>query len=312
MIELWVGEDDFEIWRELTEVRRQNQGKVRTYQADPELLDQFDQIFFGVSLFDDNQILILDNWSINKDLFEKFSEIVDDIDDTKRVICVENKPDKRLKAYKNIKKVAQERIFDIWNTKNNRVTKDMISWAEEWAEKFGISINLTLMTHLIVRLEFNKGQIWRALERFSFLDQPISEDDIEVHLPKKLEVNSFEILEKAATGGDFMLDIQNLKAKEDPYYFMGLLSSQALMVAFADSVPDNENISEYASQLGVHPYALSSAGRLSKKIGSKRSLGMVKIFADAGSDIKGGSVKSSSDPWLAIELALYKVSNIGK
>lgn len=312
MIELWVGEDDFEIWRELTEIRRQNQSKARTYQADSELLNQFDQIFFGISLFDDDQILILDNWSTNKELFEKFSEIVDSIEDTKRVICIENKPDKRLKSYKNIKKVAKERIFEPWNAKSNRVTKDMVSWASAEAEKFSVKINSTLMTNLIIRLDFNKGQIWRALERFSFLNQPISEDDIEVHLPKKLEVNSFEILEKAATGGDFTQDIQNLKAKEEPYYFMGLLSSQALMLAFAESIPEGENISDYASQLGVHPYALSSAGRLSKKISSKKSLGMVKIFADAGSDIKGGSVKSSGDPWLAIELALYKVSNIGK
>jgi DNA polymerase III delta subunit len=301
MITLLLGENSFEIERALSEIAEKFSGSVEKLNGADLQLSQLPDILMGVSLFATARTIVIRNLSENKVIWAVFGDWLPRISDDIHLVLVEPKPDKRTTTFKALKDKVEIKEFVVWSDRDT-------SWAEKWvideAKKMGFELNNKYAQFLVRRVGVDQWQLFHALEKL-VLVEAISEDVIKDIIEANPVENVFELFETALKG-----DAKNLKRKieileqtEDVYRLSALLFTQVFQLLAVASAEKFDNV---AKDFSIHPYVVSKLESVAKRIGKNSAAKIVKIFAEADDDMK----LSRAEPWLLIERALFKVSNI--
>lgn len=301
MITVFSGDNNFEIERAL-------QARVAAFDGVAEKLDgstlelrQLPDLLMGGTLFASSRLVVIRNLSENKSLWTDFSDWLGRVSDDVQLVLVEAKLDKRTKTYKELKKVADVQDYAAWTERDS-------AKAEQWvaceAEAQGLALDRKSAQVLVARVGADQWGLYHALEKLSVLDAvtpQVIEEVIELS-PTESVFNLFEAALRG-NGAQVQVMIRTLALNEDPYRLFGLLSGQAFQLAALSVADDDANV---AKDVGAHPFALSKLAPYAKKCGHTGGRKVIAAFAEADSGMKN----SVAEPWLLIERALMKITQL--
>jgi len=301
MITLLTGDNSFEISREIARIEAGFEGVPERVDGSDLDVRRLPDLLMGATLFADKRLVIIKNLSENKSVWTDFGKWLPRVSDDIDLVLVDAKPDKRTLTYKDLKKVAKIIEFNQWSDRD-------IGTAEKWlideAARMDIQIDRKVAQLIIRRVGLDQWQLFHALDKLSLVDA-ITPGVIESVIDASPSENVFNLFDAALHGNRRLVAdmIGTLQLTEDPYRLFALLSGQAFQLA-AVAVADRTD--SVASDLGVHPYAISKLSPLAQKFGRSGSRKIISAFAVADDDMK----LSRADPWLLIEQALLKVASI--
>lgn len=300
MITLLTGDNSFENDRVLGKLVAEFDGAPERVDGDSLELKQVPDLLMGATLFANKRLVIIKNLSGNKTLWAGFSDWARRLSSDVHLVLVEPKPDKRTKTYKDLQKIADIKESKLWGE------RDFLK-AEQWviseAEQRGFTLDKASARLLVERVGADQWQLSQALEKLA-VSGPVSPQVIETFIEANPVENVFLLFEAALAGDGKRIKkmLQILETTEDPYRLLGLLGGQAVQLAVV-AVADKPS-AEIASEIGVHPYALSKLAPAARRLGRSGAKKIVAAFAEADEGVK----TSAADPWLLIERALVKVA----
>lgn len=302
MITLLLGENSFEITRGLNYLEVEFDGVAEKIDGEPLELKQLPDLLMGATLFAQKRLIIIKNLSENKTVWEKLPDWLDRINDDVHVVLVESKPDRRSRTYKALQKVATVRQFPAWTDRDTAVAE---KWVAGEAERQKLVLDKKSIHSLVERVGVDQWQLYYALQKLAALPE-INPMVIENIIEANPRENVFNLLDAALKGNTAKVQemLKVLEMSEDPYRLFGLLSTQIFQLALL-SVSDKP-ANDVAKDIGAHPFALSKLSPHVKKLGKSGVREAVAAMAQADTSLK----TSAADPWLLIERALIKISNI--
>ena len=301
MITVLVGENSFEIERSLSEIEAGFDGEPEKIDGTELQLSQLPDLLMGVSLFGIKRLLVIRNLSKNKSIWPVFGNWIDKVSSDIELILIDLKLDKRTSTFKALKDEVKINYFYLFSDRDFNIVLD---WLLLEAKKLGLALDKKSAQFLIDMVGFDQWQLSSALTKLLLIGDT-SIDTIKDVIEPSPVTNVFILIEMAI-GGDVVAlkqNLANLEKTENPYKLFALLSSQIFQLLVASVSEKNDN---FAKDFSIQPFAVSKLAILAKKIGNKKLLKMVNVFAKADDDMK----ISKAEPWLLIEKALLKISLI--
>ncbi len=304
MITVLTGENSFELARALRAIMDGFDGVPEKFVGSDMELTQLPDLLQGGTLFADKRLVVIENLSDNKALWEALPEWLERKSSDVYLVLVDPKPDKRTKTFKELKKHADVKEFVPWSDRDTYA-------AEKWAiQKFGETTSVKGLTlsreaarKLVARVGTDQWRLHHAIEKLAVLDD-VTPEIVEQVVEASPTENVFNLLDAALRGDAKKVQamVKTLQRTQDPYMTFGLLSSQVFQLATLATAA--KPASEVAADIGAHPYALSKLAPHAKKLGRTGARKIVAIFADTDTAMKS----SATDPWLLIEKTLYEVA----
>lgn len=298
MITVLTGSNGFEIQEELSRLVASFDGQAEKIDGTTLELKNLPDLLMGRTLFSEKRLVVIKDLSQNSSVWEKLPEWTSRISDDIQLVLVDEKLDKRLTAYKELKKVADIREFNSWGERDYPLAE---TWTQQRAESLGMKLDKKVAHQIVERVGLDQWQLAQALEKLSLLDT-ITPEVVESTIDANPAENVFQLFETALEGDRKKVHqmIQTLELTEDPYKLFALLSSQVFQLAAVAYAGEGDNP---AKDMGIHPYVATKLSRHAKKIGKSGAGRIVKNFAQADADMK----LSKADPWLLIEKALATI-----
>ena len=301
MIRLLCGENDFELTRRLTQLKREFDGQAERYDGAELTKEQLADIFAGQTLFSLKRLVILDSPSANPDLWQSPASWLDRLSSDTELVLVESKPDKRTVAYKWFKKnTVVEEFLPI----SDRDMGKVLAWLEAYSATRSVSLTTVQAKRLIERGGVDQWALAQAIDKLSLVDEVTNEwiDNVIEQSPTE---SVFALLETALNGDSKRVNeiITDLRMTEDAYRVFGLINSQLIQLVVL--VYGNGDINKVASDTGAKSsYPLQKlapyANRLTKTDANK----LLEVFTNADVRLKS----SDADPWLVLENSLIRVA----
>lgn len=302
MITVLTGDNSFELARALDGIVAVFDGQAEKFEGSDLQVIQLPDLLMGATLFADKRLVIVRDLSDNKPLWDALPEWLARVGDDIHLVLVEQKPDKRTKTYKDLKKLADVKEFAGWGDRDSMAAE---SWVAAEAKRQGFTLDKKSAQTLVSRVGLDQWQLYHALQKLSVLDE-ITPGVIETITEAAPSENVFNLFDAALRGDSRKVAemIQTLQRTEESYMVLGLLSGQAFQLAALTVATKPSD--QVARDLGVHPYGLSKLAPHAKKLGPAGARKVVGYFADADSAMKS----TATDPWLLVERALIKTTTV--
>lgn len=301
MITILTGDNSFESERALQGITSRFGGQIETIDGDDVQLAQLPDLLMGASLFSESRLVVIRGLSENKTVWPVFGDWATHLSSDIELVLVEPKLDKRTSTYKSLKEHAKLEEFLSWGDRDARKAEE---WVESEAATSNIKMDKKCVQTLVQRIGPDQWMLYRALEKLAVLDE-VTVDIINDIIDVNPVENVFNLFETALERDVHKLKqtLTNLEKSEDPYRLFALLSGQAFQLAAVASASSTDNV---AKDFAIHPFVLSKLNTAAKRLGRAKVASLIEIFADADDDMK----ISKADPWLLIERALVKVTQI--
>lgn len=304
MITAIVGENTFENERVLKRLIFEFDGTAEKIDGETLELKQLPDILMGLSLFAEKRLVVIKNMSANKTLWSDFETWIPRVSDDIHLVLLDTKPDKRTKTYKVLQKIATIYESKLWTERDAFQAE---KWVGEESARLGKELDKKSIQFLVGWVGVDQWLLSQALEKLSLLDE-VNPDVIRTVIEPNEAENTFQLFEAALKGDRERVTaiLRVLQKTEDPFRLFGLLSGQAFQLATLSvaTVPD----AVVASDLGVHPFAVSKLSLVAKRLGKEGAKEVLTYFAEADSDLK----TSAAEPWLLIERALLKTAKTAR
>lgn len=298
MLTLLTGDNSFEINEMIRRLADSFDGRAEKVDGSTLEFKNLPDLLMGGTLFAEKRLVILRDLSQNKSVWERLHEWLPRISDDIHLVLVDEKPDKRTVAYKELKKVADINEFHSWGDRD-------YGFAENWtvvrAKTLGIDLDKKIAHRIVERVGLDQWQLAQALEKVALLDK-VTIEAIDTIIDASPTENVFQLFETALEGRSATVHsmIKTLELTEDPYKLFALLSSQVFQLAGVANATGGDNPSK---DLAIHPFVASKLARHATKRGRSGAMKIVKVFAQADADMK----RSKADPWILIERALMEI-----
>lgn len=301
MITLLIGDNSFEIQRELDKITAAFDGVVEKIDGSALQLNQLPDILMGVSLFATARTVIIRGLSENKAIWPVFGDWLPRISDDIHLVIVESKLDKRTVSYKALQKVAVTREFVAWTDRDYQAAE---KWVAEQAKLMGLALDTKCARLIVQRVGVDQWQLHYALQKLALTDG-ITPEIIKNVIDANPTENVFNLFETAVRGDtrELRAMLVNMEQSEDIYRLTALLFSQVFQLAAISSAEVGDNP---AKDFGIHPFVVGKMKPLAKQLGRAKIAAIVNIFAQCDDDMK----LSRADNWLLLERALMKVANL--
>lgn len=302
MITVLTGENDFEVDRALKRILQSFNGAPEKVDGAAIELRQLPDLLMGTTLFATKRLVIIKDLSLNKTVWADFTGWLPRLSDDVQLVLIETKIDKRTKTYKDLQKVANITDFKVWTEHDG-------SLAEKWVISEAHALSFTLdakSAHaLILWVGVDQWSLYHALQKLAVLDE-VSPMVIKEFIEANPIENVFNLFEAALKGDAIKITemIGILSITEDPYRLFGLLSGQTFQLMALTTTAKSD--AEVAKDLGVHPFALNKLSRYAKAMGRSGAKRAAAAFIEADSGMK----TSVAEPWLLIERALLKITQL--
>ncbi|OYX41097.1 DNA polymerase III subunit delta [Candidatus Saccharibacteria bacterium 32-49-12] len=299
MITVLTGDNSFEINRALGELTDNSNQLVENYDGETLTLEQAADIFSGISFFGDGRTVIIRSLSSNGLVWAKLTDFLNRHHGDTTVILIEPKLDKRTSTYKELKSAGAIREFHQWTARDDAAA---LQWLAARLADEQIEISSRDVRYLLERVGRDQWALARAVEKLALIgrvDQAVIDEQIEA----SADYNIFQLLELALLGKAQAVEeeLRSMRLSQDPFALMALIGSQVVQLLAVASATKSDHP---AQDFSIHPYVVGKMERLSRNVDSAVIRRAVRIIADTDYRLKS----SVDDPWLAIELALRKIS----
>ncbi len=299
MIQLFYGENDYARTRSYERARDEfiaehGQHAVTILEGSDVSTADLPQLLQGQSLFADSKLTIIRDASANKQLWEDLGDNLEKFGDVD-LLLIEFKPDKRTRTFKWLQKHA-----DVQECKllDERAT---ISWLQTEARRQGIDLNHELAQYMVERSGTDQWRLHNDLAKLAMSQQPLSRQLITDLIEPHPSASVFDLLDATLSGrrDDAVQALAIVKMVEDPYKFMGLLSSQLYALALCVSA-DHRPAAIIAKDAGIHPFVAQKTLALARMIDQRRLAHMIEVMTKCDHQLKS----TGSNPWTVIESAI--------
>ena len=309
MIVLITGESQFRVDAAIAGVS-DGADEVLHYGGTALTLAALHEALLGVSMFAPKRVVIIDELSKQKDLWEALPDVYQDSETT--VVLYEPRPDKRLKTYKWLAK--ESRVIDCSHLPAND-TRTAERWLADYATEQGVKLTTGQVSDMVRRAiradtSGNKPIIDQQLLATTvgqLRDAPkVTTEVIDTVLAPSVYENVFNLLGTALDGKveDIERQVASMRSGEEGYMVLGLLASQLSQLAALVLAGRDRSIDEIARTTGAHPFALRQMQKYAARLTPEKLSVYIRLFATADAQIK----TSSGDPWTALDIALTKVA----
>ncbi len=303
MIVLLTGENNFAI-REYIErlADKYDEHAISRREGLEISVEDLPELLEGTNLFASERLVVFKETGANKQVWEALNSYIERLPEEVELVLVESAPDKRTKTYKTLSKVAKVRDFPELNEQQAR------EWIIEKVKSAGQIILPSDADHLVEMVGVDQWRLYHEIDKLLLLKDTTSERMNEV-VEATPHANVFALIDAALNGQPEKLakQLRGLRTGSDPYRLFGLLASQVFQLALLAS-DKNQPSDKIAKEIGTHPYPLKKMRPLANKLTATEVRHIVDVVSDLDAKLKS----SSGEPWLLIEQALMKISNLRK
>lgn len=302
MVYLFIGENNFEIEREIARRIADFDGEIERRDAEALAVADLQDLLQGQSLFSTKRLIILKQVSENKSVWEILTSRIESMSSDIDLILIESKPDKRTKSYKDVLKLATLKEFPAWTYRDMHQAEQ---WVLNEAKSRGIGLTDKHARHFVQRVGFDQWRLHHALEKLGLANE-LSIEIINEAVEANPDENIFELLDTALRGDikGVQASVANLKLSVDAYQTFGLLSSQTLQLS-ALALTDKSS-AEVAKDIGAHPFVLSKLSQYAARMSKSDVKALIDEVAETDMFMKS----SGLDPWLHLEQLLIKITRL--
>ncbi len=311
MVYLIIGTNAFRAQQEIAALAKKCNATPEIIDVDGLDLNKLADIVRGASLFEPRRFIVLRQLSVQKELWEKMSEWANDVPDDTTLVLVENKPDRRTKAYKTLARAASV-ITAAPLTEKQR--PEVERWLNDLATSYGITLTRDQASNMIARAtvpnessrlsEIDQFQLLHAVAALSNLDK-VTDEAIATVLPPAREFSVFDLLELAARGDSAATRraLDELRANDEAYKVMALLWAQwSQLVAVA--MAGDKSSAQIASDLTIHPFVAKKMQSLAPRFSSADLHDLTSLAAELDFQSKTTNIA----PWDVIDRFVLEVS----
>ena len=303
MITVFTGENDFEIRQAIAEKERLFDGNSERIDGASVTLSGLPDLLMGVSLFATQRLVIIDQLSASSAVWQKLPQWLTRSSDTIELILIEPTLDKRTSTYKALKAAGAIEDFPAWTEKD---TAKAEAWAVHYGNEQKVAIARPVAAHLVRRVGVNQWLLSQAVHILALAGDTVEVtaaliDSVIVASP---EDTVFQLLDYAMNGdaNSAVQHLRSLESTQEPHRLMALILSQVYTLAAAVLAPAD---ADPAKDFGIHPFVISKLQRLKKSVGPAGAFGMVRICAQADTDLKS----SKADPWVLVERLIVQIAH---
>lgn len=262
-------------------------------------LNQLPTLLQGASLFSSHRMVIMKDLSANKEVAEKFSELITNSSDDITVVVIESQPDKRTSLYKTLKSKTEFYEFD------EPKEFDLLKWIEEFAKEKKGAISARDARLLLDYVGPDQQRMANEIEKLVNFQSNITSNTIEKLVERRAQSTVFQLLDYVLAGDKkkSMKTLENLeKAFEDPFQIANLLIWQIQALAVVKSA-GNHSDSEIAKETKLNPYVVSKTKGLARKVDAQSLNKMINQVAALDVALK----TSAGKPWRVLEYTILSL-----
>ena len=218
--------------------------------------------FYSTSLFSPKVLFIVKDMSANKELSEKFVELITKKQPENDLIIVEPKLDKRSKLYAALKSKTEYKEF------NQPIAAQLVSWAINWTKQNGGNISTGDADYLIALVGPNQQLIKSELEKLLIFSPKITKESIDSLVEPSPQSTVFNLV-NATINRDHKrvskIYSEQRRLKVEHRMIIGSLAWQLHLIALV-KLAESRSLSEISSKSGVSPNQLDDARKLARNI----------------------------------------------
>lgn len=295
MIYLIVGENSYAAQQALARITAQGAAEVERYDAT--LLDEhtLSDSMRGATLFANERVIVIKQLSEQKLLWEKFAEWAQDVSADTTLIVMEQKIDKRTKAYKTLVKHATVIAADYWTDRDVRQAE---TWLEDIAREHSVTLSRDQLRDMVQRayipgerpgqLYIDQMQLVQAITALRVLDA-VTDEAIAAVLPPAPGETVFQLLEYAlARDSDKVArTLREVHASVDPYAAFAAVAKQWTQLV-AVMLAGNQ-----ARDLAIHPYVLGKLRQAARDVSRGEAQMLTDMAATLDARMKRSEVSAA-------------------
>lgn len=266
MIILLYGEDAYRSQQKLKEIIKQYQAKHQTglnlmrFKEEDLDFSQVREEIEAVSMFDEKKLIILENIFKNKDFQENFFDYIkkNKLKDSQDIIVVLHQADKLAGAnFKRQVNMSEEFKLlggaDLVNWIKKELTKNKTTISQEAIKKLAAYVSNDLWQ---LSNEINKLVSYKA-------NQPINEEDIDLLVKAKIDVNIFRTIDALAQKDKktaLKLLHEHLEQGENEMYLLSMFVYQMrTLLKLKDLMDKGTPFYNLAKKAGLHPFVVKKS-----------------------------------------------------
>ena len=269
-----------------------------------------EQIADTLPFMNDYRLIIIKNCElfdgVKKEEGECFLKYMPKMPKTSIIIFLEEKVDKRLKFFKEFKKLATIVELDFLNE------NELITWISNFCKNFNKSMDNYTALHLIRTVGTNLQVINQELNKlvdFKKDETSLTKADIDEICIKSVESKIFDLINAIGNkNGSLAINIYNnlLAFKTSPFMILSMIARQfRLIVQTKFLKKENNNIAQIANILNMREFAVKECLKHGQNFSNKMLLNAINECLDVDIKIKTSQINDK----LAVEMLIVKYSN---
>lgn len=256
-------------------------------------------LLHGASLFSSHKLVVLSDAGDNKQLWESLPDYFGKIDDTTTIILRQSAIDKRTRTYKWLQKNAQVKEC------NELDERSLVAWIQTLGHDKGINLEPEIARLILAIVGYDQWRLHGEISKLALVKGPLSRERIIDTIEPTPQATAFELLDAtiARRPDDTRRLLASVRLAEDPYKFVGLLTSQVYALAVCHAA-GNRSAAQVAKDAGIHPYVASKTMAIAKRLDKAQLKAMITTIAELDISLKS----LGGDPWMSIEASLMRIA----
>lgn len=303
MIHLIIGENSYRRAEALAAITAKAGLQPEKYDGAELTEGQLADCIAGATLFSSERLVIINELSSNKLLWDKLAEWVARVSRDTELVLIDAKPDRRTKAYKTLAKAGTVTAAEQWT---ERDAGEAAAWVGKRAKELGMKLTSAQIAQMVSRATLptdrpgasviDQQLLHNALEALGLMGA-VTDDAIMTVLPESSTENVFELLEAALRKDTERVKdmLAKLHLSADPYMVFGLVTSQwsqFVALKLSGETPDS-----LAREIEASPYVLRKLVGYTPRLSMEQVSDYTKLLA--GLDIR---LKTTGlEPWVAVD-----------
>lgn len=312
MIYLLLGKNLYLQAHELQKLVRAHNTSPERIDSDRLSLDTLADIVRGGSLFTTKRLVVIRDLSSNTALFDRLTDWASEVSNDTTLVLVEEKLDKRTRAYKTLTKAATLITTELLS---EREIPEANEWLRTLAKQYHVRLSTDQRRQMVERAlipgekptarVIDQMQLYQAVKALQGAEM-VTDDMIATVLPPAITETVFDILEMASRGNIERINhtLAMLQLTEDGYRAVSLIFSQWSQLAMLAMLGNGS--SQSAGIIGVHPYVAKKLYGIGRSFSRDDMRALTQLAATLDSDMKTSRVT----PWDAIYRFVYAVAAI--
>ncbi|HXH27083.1 MAG TPA: DNA polymerase III subunit delta [Candidatus Acidoferrum sp.] len=304
MVSIYTGANNFLLRQSVDKVvlefvQKFGSHTVEKFDAAEVESNQLGELLQSTSLFADERLVVIDNVSTNKALWEALETWIDRVPSQTTLLLIEPTPDKRTKTYKLLVQYGAVREF------GELSDADLNKWMRDAVAAQGGVLDVEVAGYLLKTVGTDQWRLWQELQKLLSYNPIISKQAIDELVELTPQATAFELLDAVMNHKLEQINrlLESVAANEDPYKFMGLLISQIHALAVVKAAA-GKTVDEMAKDSGLHPFVLRKTQLIARSMALQKLYDSIKIVARCDEQLKS----TGAEPWFLIGQCLQRLA----